>query len=540
MASGFDPRCRVLSFDPRAHVRAGERAYLLWPAWAYHVVAPEAREQTLNFLQKTVLGLCQAGVRTAREVEELLRVALDLAALLLHQLQTLGLIDEQARLTKQGEVVVEEEVLDQPQWVAGYVFQDRRTGELWPRFMEQLHEIDVEAGPGFPLLVTGPTGKRRRVRAFPLEPSDVIPAPPRPEQILRAAWLHRRRLRTSNVFDEPEEGPLGTRVEGAPDLRRVTLIEERPVPVYVTALIYRPADACAGASWMVADPFVKGVNRQLARAVASALETSPELRQFLDSVVPASSGGERSGGAETVDHRAQEAADRVGTLLATDLPRSGRLYERLVALERARLEVLGAAESYDRDKLGGLASRAEQVLKELFTILRQAHPGGESWKVLTGDERHNAELLNAVSLQVGLKTPLPVELLRVKRARVEAAAARGEQSLCAQALAALLAAYQDAKHPLRRAARGFPDILHCVHAIGRMLDEIRAPDGHRDREQDEVLAHVPVVYRIVHAILAHEAPSGAVPVGLRAEPPAASSGREDQLLTRALLRDNTP
>src|SRR5437870_4370092 len=102
MAHGFDPTCRVLSFDPRAHARPAERAYLLWPAWAYHVVAPEAREQTLNFLQRTVLGLCQAGVRTAAEVEELLGVALDLAALLVYQLQSLGLIDDQARLTKEG------------------------------------------------------------------------------------------------------------------------------------------------------------------------------------------------------------------------------------------------------------------------------------------------------------------------------------------------------------------------------------------------------------------------------------------------------
>jgi hypothetical protein len=538
MASGFDPSCRVLSFDPRAHVRAGERAYLLWPAWAYHVVAPEAREQSLNFLQKTVLGLCQAGVRTAREVEELLGVALDLAALLLYQLQTLGFIDEQARLTKQGEVIVEEEVLDQPQWVAGYVFQDRRTGELWPRFMEQLHEVDVEAGPGFPQLVTGPTGKRRRERAFPLQPSDVVPAPPQPEQILRAASLHRRRLRTSNVFDEPEEGPLGTRVESAPDLRRVTLIEEQAVPVYVTTLVYRPADAGVMAAWLVADPFVKGVNRQLARAVANALETSPDLRQFLDSVVPASVG--RGDGAEVVDHRGREATDRVESLLATDLPRTGRLFDRLVALERARLEVLGAAEAHDRDKLGDLANRAEQVLKELFTIVRQAHPGRDSWKVLTGDERHNAELLTAVSLHVGLQTPLPGGLLHTRRTRVEAAANRGEQSLSAQALASLLAAYEDAKHPLRRAAASFPDLLHSVYAIARMPDRVRDRDGDREAEPDAVLAQVPVVYRIVHALLTHEVPAGAVPVEPRVETAAISPRREDHIVTRALLRDNTP
>jgi hypothetical protein len=73
-----------------------------------------------------------------------------------------------------------------------------------------------------------------------------------------------------------------------------------------------------------------------------------------------------------------------------------------------------------------------------------------------------------------------------------------------------------------------------------MPEEIRADDGDRDRKTDAVLSQVPVVYSVVHAILAHEAPAGTVPVGLRAEPPAASPGREDRLLTRALPRDNTP
>jgi hypothetical protein len=160
--------------------------------------------------------------------------------------------------------------------------------------------------------------------------------------------------------------------------------------------------------------------------------------------------------------------------------------------------------------------------------------------VLTEDERHNAELLNAMSVQVGLRSPLPSGLPRVKRARVETAANLGEQSLCRQAIAALLAAYEDREHPLRRAAAGFPDLLHSVHVIARLPDQVRDRTGDWDIETDDVLAQVPVVYRIVHAILAQEAYAGTVPVGLRAEPTADSTRREDQIITRVLLRDNTP
>lgn len=535
MASGFDPTCRVISYDPRPQ-RAAQRAFVLWPAWVYKVIAPEARERQLNFLQRTVLALCHAGVRTAREVEDLLGIALDLAALLFVQLQGLGLIDEEARLTEKGREAFEDEVLEQhPQMVAGYVFQDRNTGELWPRFMESLQEVEVQCGHGYPLLVNGPTGRRRPQRAFPMPANDTEMAAPDSEQILRATWLHRRRLRSKSDRDDADDGGTGVRPGPIPHLDRVAPLEKKPIPVYVATVVYRPADAVESVAWLVADPFVPGPSRRLTQSLAERLPGCPELRDFLEhmlgSVAP--TGGEVS---EFIDRLAREAAAAVASALDPSLPRKGPLHERLVAMERAHL---AARANPDREGLGELANRAQQALERVFTVLREAHPTQGCASLLTGDERHNEGVLDAVGGQVGITAPLPKGLSRVKKGKIQAAADRGDQSLRPLALAALLAAYREPAHPLRLAAKSFPDILHRVHALARVRDSVGAHDSDREVDQDEVFGLVPLVYRIAATLLVP--PSTKAGAG-RDEPAVGRPAHHDPLdstHTRVLARNST-
>src|SRR5262249_35813274 len=150
--------------------------------------------------------------------------------------------------------------------------------------------------------------------------------------------------------------------------------------------------------------------------------------------------------------------------------------------------------------------------------------------ILTADDRHNEELLAAIATQVGLAAPLPKGLARVRKGKVQAAADRGEQSVRPLALAALLAAYRDVRHPLRLAARRFPDLLHQVHRLARIRDEMGAADGDREVDPTGVLRVVPVVYRVIEALLV---PPPAAETSASAGPSEAFAlpGNPDNMLT---------
>ena len=51
MATSFGPETPVLSYGPRGHANPGgrnDRVWMLWPAWAFRVIAPEFRRRPLQ------------------------------------------------------------------------------------------------------------------------------------------------------------------------------------------------------------------------------------------------------------------------------------------------------------------------------------------------------------------------------------------------------------------------------------------------------------------------------------------------------------
>lgn len=94
MAFNFTPERPALNFGPRSHARWSSRRFLLWPTWAYRVVAPRVRQREFNVLQRAVMGLCRAGVHRVDSIAEHLSVHTDLAAFILVELKDLGYIDQ--------------------------------------------------------------------------------------------------------------------------------------------------------------------------------------------------------------------------------------------------------------------------------------------------------------------------------------------------------------------------------------------------------------------------------------------------------------
>ncbi|MBP8197905.1 MAG: hypothetical protein KAX64_05030, partial [Chromatiaceae bacterium] len=90
MDASFVPEAQVLWYAPRSHAKPGprnDRGYLLWPAWAHRVMAPEVRERLLNPLALAVLGLLAASRLTAKEVANHLAIHQELAAYVVADLQ---------------------------------------------------------------------------------------------------------------------------------------------------------------------------------------------------------------------------------------------------------------------------------------------------------------------------------------------------------------------------------------------------------------------------------------------------------------------
>lgn len=295
MASEFSPSTEALCFLPRAHTRwRAPREYLLWPAWVYRVVAPMPRPQSLNMLEKAVLGLSCAGIRRAELIGPRLHIEPDLAAYTLVDLIERGVLDGTAQPTPRGRELLLAEIAGMDQMRVGHVFQDPITGELWPRFVEHLNFAKREFGSGpYPSLDLGTDGRPRRELPFMYLPPRLSPPPrPAPEHILRASRQHRagrshaaERSVAPELVADGEDEELGETPEAVP---RISYVDEYPKPVFLTTYLYLPdgsKDDLLGASWYVCDPFGLGASPLLRRWVEDAMEQSDKLREEVECMI---------------------------------------------------------------------------------------------------------------------------------------------------------------------------------------------------------------------------------------------------------------
>ena len=185
MVRSFGPETPVLSYRPRApraHDPGGrnDRVWLLWPAWAFRVIAPEFRERRINVLQKAVLAILRASKLTAEEMGHRLGINPELAAYVVSELQGQTRVDAGWNVTGAGIELLEEEQMEAANMVPGWVFRDPWNGGLWPFVGSSLERARTERGEdGFPLLDLGTTGKPWRQRAWmQLPPEDTEAQPP--------------------------------------------------------------------------------------------------------------------------------------------------------------------------------------------------------------------------------------------------------------------------------------------------------------------------------------------------------------------------
>lgn len=460
--------------------------WVLWPVFAWRVVAPVPKERKLNLFQRAVLGLARAGVVRFEDVADRLLIAPDLAGLVVLELQQMGLLDLLGKPTGRGIKMLEDIEEDTPDEVrVGHVLTDPFTGKLWPRFLTgDLPIADVElTDEGWPVLLSGSAGDPWKDRTFSVLPSardGVVMARPSARDVLRAARRHRRQRDYDDVDDDRD----------VPRLQRVSFVDDRPQP-YLLALRVRRHDS---GDWMVDDPFGHGEAIDLRARLEERLDSHNGLRQWLAPLV----GSDPT--APTLGHLQAEATWKVEERLTLAVRQFDAVRERLVAMHRALLE----AESQDAplDKWDDVLVKAQRAVERVLHIVHRDHRDRGpplSSKLTYSDREYNRRLLDAVAADLGFHSPLPETLSSVRRGKVQNAEQGGGGSLRPLVVLGLLCADRDEEHPFRRAGRTAPDLLHRLDALATARDRA-AHDGAATWPQ-KVQRHVDTAYAAVEALL---------------------------------------
>lgn len=484
--SVFEKDTPVLRFtygkDPKAR-------WVLWPVFAWRVVAPVPKERKLNLFQRAVLGLARARVTAISDVADRLLIAPDLAALVVQELQNMALLDHAGEPTARGLKMlddIEEDSPDEAQ--VGHVLTDPFSGKVWPRFLTgDLPIADVELNDeGWPVLLSGSAGDPWKDRTFSVLPygrESVLMARPSAGDVLRAARRHRRQRDYDEVDDDRD----------VPRLQRVSFVDDRP-QLYMLALRVRRHDS---GDWMVDDPLGHGEAIDLRARLEERLDSHEGLRAWIDQ---ARGGSPDDAQGKTAAQHQKDAEWKVEQRLTLIIRANADIYDRLVAMHRALLEA--SEPDAPLDKWDDVLVKAQRAMERaLHTVYRNHRDGVPPLftKLAYSDREFNRRLLDAMAADLGFHAPLPMTLSSVRRGKVQHAEQSGRGSLRPLVVLGLLCADRDEEHPFRRVGGTAPDLLHRLDELATARDRA-AHDGAATWPQ-KVQRHVDTVYAAVEALL---------------------------------------
>lgn len=517
MVSSFSPEDQVLYFRPRGHVRPGGREYLLWPAWAYRVVAPRVRDRQLNMFQRAILGLCRSGINDPEIIGNKLSLHPDLAYVIMRELHSLNLLTQEGMTTKRGVQVLDEEAFETHDMVSGYVFQDPWTGDLWPRFVERFDYCDLEMDQrGFPVLMLGTNGKPHRQSAFMVFPdSGLSPTKPLPEKVVAAVATHRKALKFNNGSASWEDEAFSEFVPTNERIERVSFVEENPLPVFLATYLYLPDAADDAQGWYIADPFGMGASARLRRRVEQVMQDQPNLYKVVNRLV----GRKLSEGLEEqkqwLEMLRQSAELEVEQKLSLDIRRH-ETFSCLVNMALAHQEVKQLADHCPENKINDVLRSGSKVLEKMFSELQNRYPFGDIWKRVyaeridrqTGerrleqqqDKRLLSEIYKSAAVAAGFSGSIPKSLLSVSPGQIRSVVEfQDSWRLRPLISATLLLAKENEGHLIREIASKYPQfLLDCEEVAKRGGAAGHAGNNNFDVTDAEKV--VSLVYKLVGAM----------------------------------------
>lgn len=459
----------VLDYSARNHCRylRGTKRLLLWPAWAWRVVAPEVKERKLNPLQRVVLRLNISGCRRYTDAGELLGLDPELVAYISQELVSMDLISSAGIPTERAARFLDETEIDVGDLRVGWVFQDALAGKLFPRFVTELPLATAEVGSGgYPDIIQGSKGNPFPARGFLVPGHDGFPIAPTPRDILDAGRRHRRHVKRHR------RAQIDVGVQATKGLDQISLVSDRPERVHLLTFAYVPESESEEQPWYVAEPFGFGASEELRDQLeAMRKRASGTFRDMLDGIT----------GAALDQHR--EHWGQMQVLLRDDartradeaLPRGDFAADEPVrrALEEAYLE-LGRLEQisqtgriFERD-LDTAYLRLRQAIEAALELAHRQHPPGDAWRRIQGLPRNASRaLIRTCAEVVGFDaSTVPSAVQNAKWGQLRWVCEQEPSGRVRPTLAAFLLAATDSQdHPLRTVAAAHPNWLVDVDYV---------------------------------------------------------------------------
>lgn len=495
----FRKNTSILHYSPQPAIRWNQRQYFLYPVRMYRVVAPRISSRKVNILEKAVLGMYRAGVTEASEISQHLDIGKDLTALILMQLTDQHYIDLRGKLTQAGQRILEDEISVTQDAIAGFIFQDPWTGDLFPRFVEREEYAEVRFNDsGYPELILGTTGKPSYQRAFLPEVKNTIERQPSPTEIIDAVRQHQRTLRNISRIRTDDEDWI---FEKIPELDRVTFIDEEPIDLWLVTCIYVPEDLSSANTWNVCDPFGLGDSPWLLRKLEKHRKdkTLDGLENFLLRMLDEQQKQKFQNFDEWSTLTSRNAELRVESKLTSAIRGCNELFEYFIAVERAYIEATELTQSKTENiltKLEDISRSLQKVAECLFKIIRNDFPTKNLGKRLPERQKEIQDTLNAYAENVGFHSPLPNKLLNFSRDNISRTANGGNSSLRSLILASLLATPDNAAHPLRLVAQKYPDLLVKLDKLADIRNAGAHASGQdQTYELGDMEAYIDVAYK---------------------------------------------
>jgi len=325
--------------------------------------------------------------------------------------------------------------------------------------------------------------------------------------VLDAAWRHKRQERRLQKAAVDLDPVSAERVE------EVSLVAEEPELVFLYTFLYVPQELeQEDELWYVADPFGFGASPELREQIDRLRSDGKAgMREVIDQMTGETVARQRDSWLAIEELLYEEACHEVDRLWPRgDAVENDGVRERIVLAfkEIARLEQQDEGSTRPvGETIDGAYLHLRQAVELLLLALRDERPPEDAWrKLFDGDRpipRDAAQVtITACALALGFNRPAASGLVTPNAGKVRAACRRADganlRPLC---VAFLLAASDDASHPLRRLAVAAPGWFDDVNAFADAAGaEVHSAQGKRSLQ--DLRRDAEIVVRLCRQLLA--------------------------------------
>lgn len=427
---------RYLRFDVRRP--PGGRPFL-WPVRVWKVLYPKNRVLKLNLFQQAILGLARARCQDSAEMAELLGLDQELVAFIIAtQLIPNGWMTTLGALTPQGERVLEEAQDASEEVRMGYAYQDAISGNWFPRFTEELPEIEAKRidERGYPVFLRDlDSGKEDRPFRLNHYRDGVMD--------MGALFDAFQRYRTDHDHAKQRDEELATRVR----IESLSFVEDSAQPMWLWTWIF--PDEAGSQPWLVADPFgLQQAASWLRKPLQEALPQNDGAARYIADAI-----GEARSDNMSPEEWLRSLENQIDLTLLGDYhwARKVPLVEGFLASVLRRRALLASQEKSWQEDVTSLLIETHNLAESVLQWLLKMYPADirrlphwkdqRDWK--DGEAQYYLQFFNLPCLTANVIKRLSEQRLD----QVRTAAKRGGSSLKALLFAGLLGTVDQAAHP---------------------------------------------------------------------------------------------